>query len=55
MGQNPAVEAPHSRLQTKTFSNLKCLFVRAMFEIESGELWGANLLRSPPPPPSGAN
>jgi formate dehydrogenase major subunit len=39
MGQNPAVGAPHSRLERTALSRLKWLVVRDMVEIETASFW----------------
>jgi formate dehydrogenase major subunit len=39
MGQNPAVGAPHSRLERTALSKLKWLVVRDMVEIETASFW----------------
>ena len=39
MGQNPAVGAPHSRLERSALSRLKWLVVRDLVEIETASFW----------------
>ncbi|HVL69064.1 MAG TPA: molybdopterin dinucleotide binding domain-containing protein, partial [Vicinamibacterales bacterium] len=39
MGQNPAVGAPHSRLERKALARLKWLVVRDLVEIETATFW----------------
>lgn len=39
MGQNPAVGAPHSRMERKAMAKLKWLVVRDMVEVETASFW----------------
>jgi formate dehydrogenase major subunit len=39
MGQNPAVGAPHSRMERKALAKLKWLVVRDMVEVETASFW----------------